>query len=89
MFADCYFLSYFKQFYLKTGKCKFGATCKFHHPKDVQILFDGQENGTSQQTEAALNTQSASGPAKLVNSSVSFTPALFYNSKELPIRLVI
>lgn len=22
------------QYYLKTGTCKFGATCKFHHPKD-------------------------------------------------------
>ncbi|XP_070052814.1 zinc finger CCCH domain-containing protein ZFN-like isoform X3 [Nicotiana tabacum] len=22
------------QYYLKTGTCKFGATCKFHHPRD-------------------------------------------------------
>ncbi|KAG6515891.1 hypothetical protein ZIOFF_026325 [Zingiber officinale] len=22
------------QFYLRTGTCKFGATCKFHHPRD-------------------------------------------------------
>jgi hypothetical protein len=22
------------QYYLKTGTCKFGATCRFHHPKD-------------------------------------------------------
>lgn len=22
------------QFYLKTGTCKFGSTCKFHHPRD-------------------------------------------------------
>lgn len=22
-----------EQFYLKTGTCKFGASCKFHHPK--------------------------------------------------------
>ncbi|MFQ6647469.1 hypothetical protein Gotur_021369, partial [Gossypium turneri] len=21
-------------YYLKTGTCKFGATCKFHHPRD-------------------------------------------------------
>jgi len=22
------------QYYLKTGTCKFGASCKFHHPKN-------------------------------------------------------
>ena len=22
------------QYYLKTGTCKFGTTCKFHHPRD-------------------------------------------------------
>ena len=22
------------QYYLKTGTCKFGATCKYHHPRD-------------------------------------------------------
>lgn len=25
------------QFYMKTGDCKFGAFCKFHHPKDRLI----------------------------------------------------
>ncbi|KAH7536686.1 hypothetical protein FEM48_Zijuj03G0010700 [Ziziphus jujuba var. spinosa] len=70
-------------FYLKTGNCKFGATCKFHHPKDVQILSNGQENGTSRHTEVALNTEGTFGA---VHNSAAFTPALFYNSKELPIR---
>jgi len=22
------------QYYLKTGTCKFGVTCKFHHPRN-------------------------------------------------------
>lgn len=26
-------ISYDEQYYLKTGTCKFGASCKFHHPK--------------------------------------------------------
>lgn len=25
------------QFYMKTGDCKFGATCKFHHPRERLI----------------------------------------------------
>ncbi|XP_057427457.1 zinc finger CCCH domain-containing protein ZFN-like isoform X2 [Lotus japonicus] len=25
------------QFYMKTGDCKFGAVCRFHHPRDRQI----------------------------------------------------
>lgn len=28
----CY-ISHF-QFYMKTGECKFGETCKYHHPID-------------------------------------------------------
>ncbi|MBA0752291.1 hypothetical protein Gogos_001137, partial [Gossypium gossypioides] len=24
----------YSSYYLKTGTCKFGATCKFHHPRD-------------------------------------------------------
>lgn len=27
-------------FYLKTGCCKFGATCKFHHPRDRQLAAE-------------------------------------------------
>nr|GFC72285.1 zinc finger CCCH domain-containing protein 33 [Tanacetum cinerariifolium] len=23
------------EYYLKTGTCKFGPTCKFHHPRDM------------------------------------------------------
>lgn len=25
------------QFYMKTGDCKFGAVCRFHHPRERQI----------------------------------------------------
>ena len=27
-------LTFFLQYYLKTGTCKFGPTCKFHHPRE-------------------------------------------------------
>ena len=30
--TDLFFCAF--QYYLKTGTCKFGATCKFHHPRD-------------------------------------------------------
>ena len=26
------------QYYLKTGTCKFGATCKFHHPREKAAI---------------------------------------------------
>jgi len=26
-------LLFFLQYYLKTGTCKFGSNCKYHHPK--------------------------------------------------------
>ncbi|XP_020426135.1 zinc finger CCCH domain-containing protein 37 isoform X2 [Prunus persica] len=62
-------------FYLKMGQCKFGPTCKFHHPKDIQIPSAEQENkigeiGTTIQLEG---TGFAVKP-----------PALSFNSKGLP-----
>lgn len=75
------------QFYVKTGNCKFGVNCKFHHPKDIQIL-SGEENGNSEQTLIA-KTEERIGDFKLVKPPVSFSPALMHNSKGLPIRPVI
>ncbi|KAL6206193.1 hypothetical protein ACLB2K_023442 [Fragaria x ananassa] len=69
-------------FYLKTGQCKYGATCKFNHPKDIQLPSTTQENKSSE-TETALKTESSEVAVKPL---VSFTPALLYNSKELPVR---
>ncbi|PON51238.1 Zinc finger, CCCH-type [Parasponia andersonii] len=71
-------------FYLKTGTCKFGSTCKFNHPKDIDVPSAGQENGSSQYE--AVKMEGTTGDAKHVKSSESFTPALYYNTKELPIR---
>ncbi|ESQ48761.1 hypothetical protein EUTSA_v10020494mg [Eutrema salsugineum] len=65
-------------FYMKTGKCKFGLTCKFHHPKDIQLPSSSQEMGTSE----ALT----SDPDATNNPHVTFTAALYHNSKGLPVR---
>ncbi|KAJ4829705.1 Zinc finger CCCH domain-containing protein 37 [Turnera subulata] len=73
-------------FYMKTGKCKFGATCKFNHPKDVQIPLSGQGNGTIEKTESAVTIEGMAGEVNGVKASVSVTPALFHNSKGLPLR---
>lgn len=70
---------------MKTGKCKFGATCKFHHPKDIQISF-GQQNGNGEKTESTIMTEWAPADATPLT---SYTPALIYNSKGLPVRLVM
>ena len=66
--------------------CKFGSTCKFNHPKDIHLPSAGQENGSGQYE--AAKTEGTAGDAKAVKSSDPFTPALYYNSKELPIRPV-
>lgn len=64
------------QFYAKTGTCNFGATCKFHHPKDIQIPLTGHVNGHTGYGELALMYNRAS------------VPALMHNTKGLPIRPV-
>lgn len=68
------------QFYTKTGICKFGASCKFHHPKDIVIPLSGQVNGTGNE-EVFKNGSVMPQPIG--------TPASLHNSKGLPVRPVI
>ncbi|CAL9083767.1 unnamed protein product [Musa acuminata var. zebrina] len=64
-------------FYMKTGKCSFGTSCKFHHPKDLHILSNIQDSVRhGQQEPQGQNSKTY----------VPFTPALMHNSKGLPIR---
>lgn len=64
---------------MKTGKCRFGITCKFHHPKGVPIQPAAEESGAIMQNNLV-------GDAKMAQQT--FTPALLHNSKGLPIRPV-
>lgn len=34
-------------YYLKTGTCKFGATCKFDHPPPGEVMEMAKSQGTS------------------------------------------
>ncbi|TYI47133.1 hypothetical protein E1A91_D13G152100v1 [Gossypium mustelinum] len=64
-------------FYMKTGTCKFGSTCKFNHPKDIQIQLSLQNNVNCEQSDIAMKIGGISGDIK---------PALYHNSKGLPVR---
>lgn len=81
-----YFIFIFIQFYLKTGQCKFGATCKFHHPKDIQIPLSGELSGTVEQTQTYSVLNGATGNAQPIK---PLTSPLLHNSKGLPVRLVL
>ncbi|XP_062215162.1 zinc finger CCCH domain-containing protein 8-like isoform X3 [Phragmites australis] len=72
-------------FYAKTGKCRFGAKCKFNHPKDIEIPpFSGKETIYTA-TDAAAHNVAADGsvPAK---KHAQAAPAEAHNAKGLPIR---
>ncbi|CAB4285917.1 unnamed protein product [Prunus armeniaca] len=71
-------------FHLKKEQCKFGATCKFHHPKDILIPSAEQEN-TIGETGTTIQQE---GTKFSVKPLVSFSPALSFNSKGLPVRPV-
>lgn len=77
------------QFYMKTGQCKFGITCKFHHPKDIQIQLCGEQNGALEQTPLTSHIKGVSGDTQLSNLFSSHTAPVLHNSKGLPVRLVI
>ncbi|KAI3723099.1 hypothetical protein L2E82_34446 [Cichorium intybus] len=68
-------------FYMKTGKCKFGSTCKFLHPKDITITTTEVEDGNG---EAFTGVTGVNG--NLTPSKTPFAPAMLHNSKGLPIR---
>ncbi|XP_078431578.1 floral homeotic protein (HUA1) [Wolffia australiana] len=72
-------------FYAKTGKCKFGVNCIFHHPKDLQLSSNGQDPANEPPESGPNGAISARPDLKAVNPA-SFAPALFHNSKGLPIR---
>nr|QEX51173.1 zinc finger CCCH domain-containing protein 37-like isoform X1 [Cymbidium ensifolium]QEX51180.1 zinc finger CCCH domain-containing protein 37-like isoform X3 [Cymbidium ensifolium] len=74
-------------FYEKTGKCKFGANCKYHHPKDIQIQPVGKDTGYPEKNESTTNNaDAAGGDTKQAKTFIPFSPALMHNSKGLPIR---
>lgn len=46
-------------YYLKTGTCKFGATCKFDHPPPGEVMEMAKSQGTSANGEEAEGDTSA------------------------------
>lgn len=74
---------------MKTGKCKFGASCKFHHPKDIPMSLVEQESGNGGQAESIVKNVSTSGDSNMTITPYLINQALFHNSKGLPIRPVI
>ncbi|WOK98579.1 zinc finger CCCH domain-containing protein 37 isoform X2 [Canna indica] len=65
-------------FYIKTGSCKFGTNCKFHHPKGLVP--------SSEQYNVKNGQQDSSVEDGLKKIYIPYTHALSHNSKGLPIR---
>ncbi|KAL5222430.1 hypothetical protein ABZP36_027143 [Zizania latifolia] len=72
-------------FYAKTGKCRFGAKCKFNHPEDIEIPSSQNESENAETVEGSRNIGAADGSV----SAKMLTPvaaAQEFNSKGFPIR---
>jgi hypothetical protein len=79
---------YSTQYYEKTGKCKFGAKCRFNHPKDNEVpTMIGRQTIYTANIDAEVynGTTNGSIPAK---KHTSAAPAEAHNAKGLPIRPV-
>uniref|UniRef100_A0A0C9RL26 TSA: Wollemia nobilis Ref_Wollemi_Transcript_12886_3158 transcribed RNA sequence n=1 Tax=Wollemia nobilis TaxID=56998 RepID=A0A0C9RL26_9CONI len=75
-------------YFIKTGKCKFGANCKFDHPKDGSVKTsdqksDGDATVTGAKVEPSI-PEAANG--KTEKQANPLKPAAYYNTKGLPIR---
>ncbi|KAJ1284325.1 hypothetical protein BS78_03G195500 [Paspalum vaginatum] len=73
-------------FYAKTGKCGFGAVCKFNHPKDSRMApVIAKETIYTATTDAEAHIGAADGsvPAK---THAPTAPAEAHNAKGLPLR---
>ncbi|XP_057817520.1 zinc finger CCCH domain-containing protein 8 isoform X1 [Cryptomeria japonica] len=77
-------------YFMKTGNCKFGAKCKFDHPKDKResvnasdqkVEVDGVQTGGKDESGIA-----GSVDGKTEKKFTPLKPALGQNSKGLPIR---
>ncbi|KAL2971615.1 hypothetical protein AAZX31_15G205600 [Glycine max] len=69
---------------MKTGKCRYGTACKFHHPKDIQIQLSDDLSQNVAQTQTNSMMGGATGDTQPIKSLIS--PSL-QNSKGLPVRL--
>ncbi|CAL4943812.1 unnamed protein product [Urochloa decumbens] len=62
-------------FYMKTGSCKFGADCKFHHPKDLTPSMQSPESPkksvAANEHHQAARIPSMQGPASPERSVVA------------------
>ncbi|XP_068665207.1 zinc finger CCCH domain-containing protein 8 [Aristolochia californica] len=74
-------------YYMKTGQCKFGLNCKFHHPKDVPLSVALDPASGEENISAAKDEEQAAAAAKNTKSFTPFIPASMHNTKGLPIRL--
>jgi hypothetical protein len=76
------------QYYEKTGKCKFGAKCRFNHPKDNEApTMIGRQTIYTANIDAEVYNVTTNGsiPGK---KHTSAAPAEAHNTKGLPIRPV-
>jgi hypothetical protein len=69
------------QYFVKTGECRYGAKCRFNHPKDKS-----QPSSTDDQAATATATATATTAAAFATLPVK--PATSFNSKGLPVRPV-
>lgn len=74
------------QFYMKTGRCKFGVTCKFNHPRDIQIQLSEEQIAALDQTQFTAKIDWATVDTQYSDPLYS---SMFQNSKGLPIRVVL
>jgi hypothetical protein len=89
--AQIYFLIviiYSTQYYEKTGKCKFGAKCRFNHPKDNEVpTLTGKQTIYTANIDAEVYNVTTDGSIP-ANKHTPAAPAEAHNAKGLPIRPV-
>lgn len=84
------------QFYAKTGKCKFGASCKFNHPKDIKFNHPKDSKMSPLIAKETIYTATADAAAHIgaaddsvpAKTHAPTAPAEAHNAKGLPIRPV-
>lgn len=75
-------------FFVKTGICKYGAKCKFDHPKDKGGSLKISEHKGDGDAAVTVGTEEhgLSGPINGKTEDTPIKPATMHNSKGLPIR---
>lgn len=76
-------------YYMRTGSCKYGSNCRFHHPDPSTVAggdpSSGYNGGSAPVKSAPYPTGSSWSSPRALNGTASFVPVVYPASQGIPL----